>query len=70
MAARYARIISGFGLVIGGVFLLVLPGPGILTIIAGLVLLSSEFHWARRLLAWVKARFGQYAERDSQTDKA
>jgi hypothetical protein len=30
--------------------------PGWLLVIPGLLLLSKEFHWARRLLDWVRAR--------------
>ena len=41
---------AGFALVIAGIFMLVLPGPGIVTIILGLALLAREFTWARRLL--------------------
>ena len=41
---------AGFALVIAGIFMLVLPGPGIVTIILGLALLAREFRWARRLL--------------------
>ncbi len=54
--ARIARIAGGFGLVIAGVFMLVLPGPGILTIIGGLALLSQDILWAGRLKDWVKQR--------------
>ena len=33
-----------------GVLLLVLPGPGLLVILLGLAVLGSEFVWARRLV--------------------
>lgn len=39
----------GFAVVAVGVALLVLPGPGILVIIAGLAILATQFLWARRL---------------------
>ena len=55
--ARIARITGGFALVIVGIPMLALPGPGILTIIAGLALLSQDLHWAGRLAAWMKKRF-------------
>jgi uncharacterized protein (TIGR02611 family) len=57
---RMARIGAGTGLVILGLFLLVLPGPGILTIAGGLAILAVDFEWARRLLDWVKTRFREY----------
>jgi hypothetical protein len=37
--------------------MLVLPGPGIAVILLGLVVLSAEFQWARRVLAWFRERF-------------
>jgi uncharacterized protein (TIGR02611 family) len=46
---RVVRITAGFTLLAIGSVLLVLPGPGWLTIAAGLALLGTEFHWAKRL---------------------
>jgi uncharacterized protein (TIGR02611 family) len=57
---RIAKIGAGLGLVLLGLFLLVLPGPGILTIAAGLAILSSEFVWARSILDWMKTRYRRY----------
>ena len=34
-----------------------MPGPGIAVILLGLVVLSAEFQWARRVLAWFRGRF-------------
>jgi len=58
--ARLAKIVSGFTLIIAGLFMLVLPGPGIITILGGLALISQEYVWARRLSDWVKARFARF----------
>jgi uncharacterized protein (TIGR02611 family) len=44
----------GFALLGAGIAMLALPGPGWLTIIAGLAMLAGEFQWARRLLDQVK----------------
>jgi uncharacterized protein (TIGR02611 family) len=52
---RAARTVAGFGLLGAGVAMLALPGPGWLTIAAGLAVLASEFPWARRLLDRLKA---------------
>lgn len=57
---RIARIGSGLALVILGLFLLVLPGPGILTIAGGLAVLAIDFVWARRTLDWMKHRYRDY----------
>jgi uncharacterized protein (TIGR02611 family) len=63
---RVARVLGGFILIIAGVLMLVLPGPGILTILGGLAMISSEFEWAQRIIDWVKARvaavFGEPSE--------
>lgn len=45
---RAARVVGGSALLTIGLVLLVLPGPGIPLLLGGLVLLQSEFHWARR----------------------
>jgi uncharacterized protein (TIGR02611 family) len=58
--ARIARIGIGLSLILLGLFLLVLPGPGILTIAGGLAVLAPEFAWAQRLLDWMKSRYRQY----------
>ena len=62
-AMRAIRVVAGFGLLLGGVVLLVLPGPGWLTIIAGLALLSTEYAWARRLLDSLKHTAERWRQR-------
>jgi len=52
--ARKALTISiGIVLLVVGVALLILPGPGLPLIIVGLTLLSAHFVWARKLRARV-----------------
>ena len=64
--ARIARIAAGILAIIAGIFMLVLPGPGILTILGGLALLSRDVAWAGRLVDRVKQRLGNNAgESDS-----
>ena len=47
-------------LIVLGLLGLVLPIiPGWVFLIPGLILLSREFHWARRLLEWLKHRLPQ-----------
>jgi putative transmembrane protein PGPGW len=53
-ARRLVRIVIGFTVLLAGVAMLVLPGPGILVVGLGLLILSAEFLWARRLLEKVK----------------
>ncbi len=52
---RVARVVGGFILIIAGIAMLVLPGPGVLTILGGLALIGQEFAWAQRILDRVKA---------------
>jgi uncharacterized protein (TIGR02611 family) len=51
---RIVRIVAGGALLVAGVVMLALPGPGWLTIAGGLTLLAGEFVWARRLLDRLK----------------
>jgi uncharacterized protein (TIGR02611 family) len=53
---RIAAIAAGGILLVTGIALLVLPGPGVPLIIAGLALLATQFQWARRLLDWMRQR--------------
>ena len=58
---RVAITIVGFVLVLGGIVLLPLPGPGMLIIIAGLAVLGTEYMWARRALELAKEKARQAA---------
>ena len=46
--------VAGATLVVVGAVLLVLPGPGIPLILAGLAILATEFAWARATMDRVK----------------
>ncbi len=56
--ALYRIVVGVVGAVITavGLVLVPLPGPGWLVVILGLAVLASEFVWADRLQAWVRAR--------------
>ncbi|MSO86304.1 MAG: hypothetical protein EXQ71_02140 [Acidimicrobiia bacterium] len=58
-AKRTALLLIGVALLVGGAIMLVLPGPGLLAILAGLALLATEFLWAQHLLEAMKNRAGQ-----------
>lgn len=51
---RIAITVVGVVVVLVGLALLVLPGPGWLLIFAGLSILASEYVWAQRLLRLAK----------------
>jgi uncharacterized protein (TIGR02611 family) len=53
---RIAVTIVGFAVLLAGVAMLVLPGPGIVVILAGLAILATEYVWAERMLAEAKRR--------------
>jgi uncharacterized protein (TIGR02611 family) len=58
-AKRVAITIAGFLVVLAGAALLVLPGPGIVVIIAGLAILATQYVWAERLLKLAKEKANQ-----------
>jgi len=49
--------IVGLAIILAGVAMLVLPGPGWVTIFLGLAVLSTEFEWAERVRKWTISRF-------------
>lgn len=59
--------VAGWVLVVAGVAALVLPGPGLLALVAGLALLASRYTWAKNLLEPVRARAFQLASDGVQT---
>ena len=56
----------GIPVVIIGILLLVLPGPGIVVIILGLVILSTEFEFTKKYLDIAKK---QLEEADKKSNK-
>ncbi len=59
---RIGRVMLGTVVVIAGLLMLPLPGPGLLTIAAGLALLASDVPFARKLLERVRVRLPADAE--------
>ncbi len=57
-----ARNVAGFALLIAGTVMIVLPGPGWVTIALGLALLAPDFAWARTALNQVKQMGAKSAE--------
>jgi hypothetical protein len=50
------RTVGGWLLVVVGAAALVLPGPGLLLLLAGLVVLSQEYEWAERRVEPVRQK--------------
>lgn len=57
----------GWLLVVAGIAALVLPGPGLLALFAGLALLSQQYAWAERRLEPVKGRALEAARQGVKT---
>lgn len=53
---KLAVTVVGTVLLLAGVAALVLPGPGLLLLLAGLVVLATEFDWAAKRVDTVRAR--------------
>ena len=58
----FARVVIGGLLLLVGVALLVLPGPGLLLVLSGLIILSSAFPKLERYVEPVRARAMKAAE--------
>ena len=69
-AKRILVVIGGSAVLIAGVAMLVLPGPGTLVIVAGLAILASEFDWAERLMHRVRERAESAAKRSGTSLRA
>jgi uncharacterized protein (TIGR02611 family) len=54
LARRILVTVAGLVLCVAGLGLLILPGPGLLLLLGGLVLLANEYPWARRMTAPVR----------------
>lgn len=66
---RIAVTIVGVLLLVAGVIMIITPGPGWLTIIAGLALLGTEYTWARRTLEAAKRRAMRTRDRVSKRQR-
>ena len=62
-ARRIAILLIGSTVLLIGIAMLVLPGPGLLVIPAGLSILSLEFLWARRWLGKMQATTNKIAQK-------
>ncbi len=67
MLIKYARriVISVMGttVILIGIAMLVLPGPGMVVIPIGLAILATEYAWARRWLGFIRDNAEKGAEK-------
>jgi uncharacterized protein (TIGR02611 family) len=66
---RPVKVVIGFGLLSAGIVMLAVPGPGWLTIAAGLAILADEFPWARRALDAIKRPAAGWRQRLAKEDR-
>ncbi len=61
----YKIVVTALGvlIVVVGLILVPLPGPGWLIVFIGLTVLGTEYHWARRLLGWLRRVLARFWER-------
>jgi uncharacterized protein (TIGR02611 family) len=50
----------GGAIIVGGLILVPLPGPGWLIVFIGIAVLGVEFRWARRLGRWVRRQLARF----------
>ncbi|MFC0598713.1 TIGR02611 family protein [Streptomyces palmae] len=55
--------VVGLAVVVVGVILLPLPGPGWVVIFAGMAIWATEFVWAQLVLRWTKRKVTEAAQR-------
>ena len=55
--------IIGLAVVVAGIFMLVLPGPGWVVIFGGMAIWATEFVWAQLVLRWTKRKVTEAAHR-------
>ncbi|MBO1900495.1 TIGR02611 family protein [Leucobacter weissii] len=58
----YRVLLTAVGalIVVIGLILVPLPGPGWLIVFIGLTVLGSEYHWARRLTSWLRMQLARF----------
>jgi uncharacterized protein (TIGR02611 family) len=67
---RAAVVIGGFVIVLAGLAMIPLPGPGLLVVAAGLAVLALEFVWAERLLERTIEEMGDATDRVKRASRA
>ena len=60
---KVLAVVIGFPLLLIGLVMIPLPGPGLPIVVAGLFVLSLEFEWARRHLAYTRSKLDSATRR-------
>lgn len=67
---RAAVVLVGFVVVLAGLAMIPLPGPGLLVTAAGLAVLALEFVWAERLLERAIDQMGEATDKVKRAGRA
>jgi uncharacterized protein (TIGR02611 family) len=65
-ARRIVIAVIGTTVLLIGIAMMVLPGPGTIVIPIGLAILATEFVWAKRLLAYARERLQEVVPEAAQ----
>ncbi|MDX3614420.1 TIGR02611 family protein [Streptomyces europaeiscabiei] len=60
---QVAIFVIGLAVVVAGVIMLPLPGPGWLVIFGGMAIWATEFVWAQLVLRWTKRKVSEATQR-------
>ncbi|WP_030673654.1 TIGR02611 family protein [Streptomyces rimosus] len=63
MSWQVGIFVVGLAVVVGGIIMLPLPGPGWLVIFAGMAIWATEFVWAQLVLRWTKRKVTEAAQK-------
>ncbi|MER8100276.1 TIGR02611 family protein [Kitasatospora sp. NPDC094016] len=63
LAWQVAIFLAGLAVVVLGVIMLPLPGPGWVVIFLGMGVWATEFDWARLVLRWSRRKVAEAAQR-------
>lgn len=69
-AKRIVVFLLGVAVAVAGIAMLVLPGPGVIVLLLGLIILATEFVWAERVLDATTTRAAEAATRVSDRRSA
>lgn len=69
VARKVVIAVVGLTVLVIGLAMIVLPGPGLLIIIGGLAILAIEFAWAERYLNKAKYHFNSIKEKAKNLKK-
>ena len=65
-AKRLIKIVVGMTVLVIGILMIVLPGPAVVVIPIGLMILATEFVWSRKLMERFQERLKKIAKKSGQ----